>query len=290
MKRNHTWRRGLRLASVTLAAVLPSCSSAAARDEAPRPPVIAIGATDYAFQVPDTMRAGLATFTLRNAGAEVHHLQIIRLDSGKTMDDFRAIMRAEAMPPAWVRLSGGPGAVLPGDSASVTLELVPATYVFLCFIPAADHVPHVAKGMMRVVTVVPPSGDAPAAAAPRADVGMVLADYRFELSGALRAGQQVIEVTNVSRQPHEVAIVRLAPGRTTQEFVAWTNDMKQPAPGRPVGGTTGLLPGERNWLSLDLEPGNYVLLCFVPDPSDGRSHIEHGMVREFTIPSLARAE
>ena len=43
-------------------------------------------------------------------------------------------------------------------------------------------------------------------------------------------------------------------------------------------------------VTVALAPGNHVLLCFASDEGDGRSHVAHGMVREFTIPANLRAE
>jgi hypothetical protein len=47
--------------------------------------------------------------------------------------------------------------------------------------------------------------------------------------------------------------------------------------------------GEEAALTQQLEPGHYVLLCFLDAP-DGRTHIEHGMVREFVVKGDAGAD
>jgi hypothetical protein len=41
--------------------------------------------------------------------------------------------------------------------------------------------------------------------------------------------------------------------------------------------------GETNDIPLDLTPGNYALLCFIPDAKDGKPHIMHGMMKDFTV-------
>jgi hypothetical protein len=30
-------------------------------------------------------------------------------------------------------------------------------------------------------------------------------------------------------------------------------------------------------------PGNYAAICLIPDPASGRSHLELGMIKEFTV-------
>ncbi len=51
-----------------------------------------------------------------------------------------------------------------------------------------------------------------------------------------------------------------------------------------MAGTTALGRGQVATLTLTLPPGAYALLCFVSDATDGRSHIQHGMTRELTVP------
>jgi hypothetical protein len=36
-------------------------------------------------------------------------------------------------------------------------------------------------------------------------------------------------------------------------------------------------------MTLDLVPGDYVLVCYVPDAHDGKPHLAHGMIRELVV-------
>ena len=38
-------------------------------------------------------------------------------------------------------------------------------------------------------------------------------------------------------------------------------------------------------MHVDLQPGRYGLICFLPDRKDGKQHFEHGMVQEFEVGS-----
>jgi hypothetical protein len=47
-----------------------------------------------------------------------------------------------------------------------------------------------------------------------------------------------------------------------------------------------LSPGSSNFLTLDLTPGAYVALCFIPNYAkggDGAPHVAHGMMQAFTV-------
>jgi hypothetical protein len=243
--------------------------------------VVTITATDYAFQAPDTIPAGLTTLRLAAQGQELHHATLIRLDPGKTLADFMQAMQAGGPPPAWMHEVGGPNPPAPGGHAETTQLLEPGEYVVVCFVPSPDGQPHVAKGMVKGLTVVPAAG--PAAAEPVADVVMRLDDYKFTLSTPLTAGRHLIRVENDAEQPHEVSLVRLAPGKTAQEMVSWVEKPEGPPPGEPLGGVAGMRRGTVAYFPVDLTPGEYALVCFIPDHRDGKPHFAHGMIQQVTV-------
>ncbi|MBA3260206.1 MAG: hypothetical protein H0T68_12175 [Gemmatimonadales bacterium] len=41
--------------------------------------------------------------------------------------------------------------------------------------------------------------------------------------------------------------------------------------------------GGVNWIEVDLEPGKYALICFLPDAKDGKPHFTHGMMQEIEV-------
>jgi hypothetical protein len=46
----------------------------------------------------------------------------------------------------------------------------------------------------------------------------------------------------------------------------------------------GLSPGQTNWLDLDVQPGNYIFVCFFPDlTKGGLPHALEGMVTVATV-------
>jgi hypothetical protein len=139
---------------------------------------------------------------------------------------------------------------------------------------------HVAKGMSKTVVVAP--GDN-GASLPTATARMTLVDYDFVLDAPLTAGSHVIEVNTAMGQPHEVVIVRLNPGVSVSQFASWVETMQGPPPGAPMGGTVGLAHGRTNYVHVDLEPGEYGLLCFFPDAKDGLPHVAHGMLKQITV-------
>jgi hypothetical protein len=138
------------------------------------------------------------------------------------------------------------------------------------------------KGMAKEITVVPATSNTSAANIRIAST-MTLVDYGFKFSQPLQAGRQTIRVVNSASQSHELVLVRLAPGKSPADVLAWMEKMEGPPPGAPIGGSTPISQGEENLLELNLTPCDYGLICFVPDSKDGKPHFAHGMVAMVNI-------
>ncbi len=254
-------------------------------------PVVTVHAKDFAFDAPKTIAAGMTSFKLVNDGKELHQMQIVKLEQGKTFADLQAAMKNPTpATPEWLVSVGGPNAAVPGNTVETTLNLEAGNYVIICFIPSpGSTVPHMAKGMIQPLTISAASGiaqaGAPTVAAPTPEVHLVLKDYGFAFSKPLHAGKNVIHVMNEGPQDHEAVMVKLAPGKHIADVNAWvTKDgMKGPPPGQPIDGMGGLAKGRTGIFTANLTPDNYGLICFAPDAKDGKEHSIHGMTSEFTV-------
>lgn len=246
--------------------------------------IVTVTASDYAFVIPDSVASGVTTFRLMNHGAEIHHMQIVRLDSGKTMSDLQTAMQQPGLPPAWAVFVGGVGVIPPHGhgGSSITANLKPGQHVLLCFIPSPDGMPHIARGMVRPF-VVTQAASVVQAGMPKADYILNLYDYNFDFDKPVKAGRRVIQVKNSATQFHEAMLVKLPPNTAVTALTDWmSGGMKGPPPAMPNGGVQAINPGEENFLTVDLEPGDYALYCFVPAP-DGKEHVVHGMLKKFTV-------
>jgi len=275
-------RRSVARASFA-AAMLPFVVAACERETTPPAvQVVTINAADYSFTAPDTIQAGLTRFNLVSAGPSMHHAQLIRIDSGRTFDDLMAAFHNPGPPPVWAVMVGGPNPGAPGDTTAATLGLAAGHYAIICLVPDSMMVPHVALGMGRPLEVV--AHDGAMAAEPTADVEMRLSDYAFSLSATPVAGVRTFRVVNDGPQPHEIFIARLDSGATAQGLVDYVDaGMHGPPPAYPLGGISVLAPGMHAYFTANLTPGRYGLWCFVPDSGDGREHVKHGMMQEFTV-------
>ena len=245
---------------------------------------VTVTASDYTFNAPDTIPAGMTEIRLLNRGTEMHHVMLIRFDAGKNLADLAAAMKPESSFPAWAREVGGPNTPGPGGESNAILRLVAGRYAMICVIPSSDGKPHVMKGMAKEIVVTPAASNTTNANI-RVSSTMTLFDYAFQLSQPLAAGRQTIRVKNTAAQSHEVVFLKLQPGKKVADMLGWMEKMEGPPPGAPIGGTTPMARGEENLITLDLAPGEYGLICFVPDAKDAKPHVMHGMITQLTIPA-----
>ena len=297
----HAARRGV---CIALVAVLAACSTeeetAQQSPYTDAPNVVALAATEYAFQAPDSVPEGWTILRLANHGKEVHYGHMVRLDSSKTVqqlvDAYAEAIRTSGPRPKWVKRFGGPGGTAPGDSSSVTQYLEPGSYVWICPVEDSTGAPHFAKGEFKPF-VVHGAGTAVAnrPAAPEANMVVRLMDYSFAFDSAVTTGPRSIRVVNEGVEPHDLVLMKLVPGRTVADVQRWLNPERarrpdqaaEPAPsletiGMPVGGIAAIGPAMEAFFQADFTPGDYVLLCMATAP-DGRSHIEHGMIRQLKV-------
>jgi hypothetical protein len=258
-----------------------------AQTRAAGPPVVTITATDYAYEAPDTVPAGVTVFRLVNHGDQPHAATIVRLEAGKTLSDYmeayREAHRTGSARPAWASFRGGPIASMHGEG-NVTLHLEPGNYAWVCFVPGPDGAPHLLKhNQAHAFVVRPRTGDTPAPTAPKPTVSLRMLDYSFQLSAPLEAGRHTIRVENGGADYHHVLLFKLRPDKIMQDFRAWLQkDMQGEAPSTYVGAMAELSTGADGYFEVDLTAGEYVLVCLITG-RDEMSHLAKGMIQQIHV-------
>jgi len=273
-----------RLAALSLVMPVMGLLSVGCQPRRSGVPELRIMAYDYGYQMPSHVPAGLVRITLHNAGHDLHEATIARFTNDRgTTALYRDSIRAGVDFPSFAEDVGGARLTMPGDSGVVWLRLRPGHYVVACW--KGDHL---SRGMVHDLFVDPP--DPSRAVPPAASGEIVLTEYAYSITDTLRAGEQVIHVTNRGREEHEADIVRLSSPTALTGYTAWMDSAQVGLPpAMPVGGVGDLLPGAEAWMRVRLEPGRYALLCQVPSTSHGgRPHYKLGMVHEFVVADRGR--
>jgi uncharacterized cupredoxin-like copper-binding protein len=112
--------------------------------ESTRPRLLRLVATDFAFDSPPEVEAGLTRVRLVNHGRAWHYTLMAALPDGATTDDYLIEARSGEDFPASTVDIGGPGLITPGDSAEVVLDLRPGRYALICWY---DN--HLIAGMLQ---------------------------------------------------------------------------------------------------------------------------------------------
>ena len=97
-----------------VALIIASCAVMAA---APAIPEITIRSSDYSFEAPTEVLAGLVTILHENAGHETHHVQILQLKDGVTTDQVIAAL-AQSEDAIFALLKGFPAVLAPQRPAT----------------------------------------------------------------------------------------------------------------------------------------------------------------------------
>lgn len=135
------------------------------------------------------------------------------------------------------------------------------------------------------------SGPEPEAAATIIEEGEGGVGFSFRLDGELRAGPQVVKIINASDQPHFVLAFQYPEPITMDQLMG--SFMFDPSSGATPppdlldesklaeGGYASLQSiGTTQWVVMDLEAGQAILLCFIPDPeAGGVPHAFEGMIQ-----------
>jgi len=291
-------RRGRRVAALTcgllLAGGLVAAAGPATAAVGPAVRTLDVTASDSAGGTVDTyalssdhLTAGLVDVRLHNAGTVDHQVQLIRLHDGVTPDAYlhslllsgggTALVLGDAM--------GGSNAIAPAGFQETWVNLPAGQYVALCFQTGPGGPPHFVKGMFASFTV---AGQGNSAHPPGHVLGTISAfSFGFDMPTVID-GHGLYRFTNTAAtDTHELTLIRLKDGTSAADALAW---IQNPAPTGPppfaesAGGGGAIAPGGELWVRMNLSPGDYVAVCFVPD--DAAPHLPHaalGMVQGFHV-------
>lgn len=247
-------------------------------------PLLRVTTSDYAFDAPAQFTSGLITVQLVNHGPSLHEVSLVRLGAGRTAKEFVDSLKTPGVL-TWTSAAGGVAALLSGDTSSVTQVLEPGNYVLVCGVPDSSGTPHMLKGMVRALTIVPsPTGLRTVAVKSMPhDETVSLTEFAFTPTPTFTAGRHTMLISNDGTMPHSMALLRLAPGASTTKALEWGEKEVGAPPFRLLGGVAALPAGAQALITADLTPGTYSLICFEQDDHDGKMHLAKGMIKEFTV-------
>lgn len=265
---------GLLASAAAAAGVVPAASAATAAGPVPsgsKVVTVTMTASSMALST-DSITAGNTVFKVVSGDGKDHELQIVRLHSGYSLQQFgsdigkafggdvTAIRRVDSH----VSFRGGAETHFRPGYMSVPLKA--ATYYLF------DQV----GNAVRKLTVTGSFQNRPA---PQAQATIKAFTYGFGLNGAL-PHQGWIHEHDQSDQPHFYVFNQVKAGTTSTQV---KNYFKSGAQGKPSfalypntsSGVISPMTGQNFY--LDLPAGRYVVMCFWPDDDTGMPHAFMGM-------------
>jgi hypothetical protein len=270
---------------------------------------LTITATDEGLQLDQTeIEAGRYLVTLNNESANPEvSAGFVQLPEGRTAEDLSYADEIAAGTPipeefpgpveefTWLYetyIAGGPSAVAE-PARQVVLDLPAGNYGVWNEDPFSDL-----PAPALTVTGDPEAtieGPEPEATVTIVEVGEGGQGYSFEVDGELQTGPQIVAVLNASDQPHFIDASQY-PGEISVEQVMGTF-MFDPSGGATpsadmldfeqftfVGWAGTQSIGTTQWVVMDLDPGQVLLSCFIPDPlAEFTPHAFEGMLQIFPV-------
>jgi hypothetical protein len=219
-------------------------------------------------------------------------LLAIPLKAGVTLAQVKKAALSKDAQKAFGPLSGeGSTAGIPflagPESSSTTISQLDAgRYGLICFFAAPDGKPHVAHGMVNLLTV----SKAKSALTPPTDnvVDVTTSDSGIALpNGTLPTSGWAKVTTTAASDPRDLTLARYASETTTfDEANTYVDDFistgKEPAGAAPitvVGNVGSFTTGPVSYLKLDLTPGKYVAVSDTDSDDNGSAQLH----QDFTV-------
>lgn len=113
-------------------------------------------------------------------------------------------------------------------------------------------------------------------------------DYVFTGPEQLESGRQTVRLLNRGRDVHQIQFLALPSGKSITDVERALASRSPSLPNwlRRHGGVNSVAPGDEASVSMQLESGDYLLLCGIPDVA-GRPHAMRGMVRALRVVEAA---
>jgi hypothetical protein len=235
--------------------------------------------TDKGITGPTSAETGKAEITFENNGSKTSDMQLLRVEGKHSPAEVAEALGAagQGQPfPDWFFAGGGAGTT-PSDGGTqvVTEVLEPGTYYAVNTGGPPD------PKRLAKMTVTGEESDEEL----EADSEVDAVDYGFTAKD-LKAGENEILFSNTGQQPHHILASKAIGDGTAadaEKFFKSDGQGKPPLREKGTQDTAVVEGGESQLVTLNLEPGKYILYCFISDRQGGPPHALKGMVDEVQV-------
>ncbi|GAA4281978.1 hypothetical protein [Gaetbulibacter aestuarii] len=251
------------------------------------------------FQSVDTIPSGWNIFKYQNLSDQPHFFLLDKYPEGVTIQNtidevgppfdrcgelIEAGKRDEGLAelanlPEWfgkVVFVGGSGLVSPKETSLTAVKLEPGYYIMECYVKMPEGKFHTSMGMAKAIIVTDEdSGVTP----PEATVNINISSEKgINYDKGITKGKQVFavhyddQIMHENFVGHDVNLAKIESYANLDELEKWMDwshkgGLQTPAPNGVtfLGGVNDMPKGSTGYFTVDLEPGNYVLISEVPN-------------------------
>jgi hypothetical protein len=249
-------------------------------------PAYTVTGHDTFVTMPDVLPDGFARFAFVNAGHGPGEMQLFHVNPGVTDTQVLAAANSKTDLEAIFEMgqaNGGVNTLMPGTREMVVLRLHPGRYVVLNF--NTQGVASILKDFQ--VRRASSSIYSP----PLTQGTVILHDFKITVPYEMTEPEHMLlRVENWGPSSHEMALLRIPAGTQKAHLIhcLLETTVKQDCQSLMssltfAGGMAALAPNTVGRIDLDLSPGTYAALCFVPDAETHMPHFAMGMLAIFTV-------
>jgi plastocyanin len=133
-------------------------------------------------------------------------------------------------------------------------------------------------------TVAPSTSAAPTTVPVPTRIDIVAKEYEWSgVPDELPAGSYPMSFRNEGVQAHEISIFRNPDRIDLHELVALGPEKMKDYVEEVGMLIAGAGTSAQNEITLELTPGEYEVVCFIPDDRDTKPHFDHGMHRKLVV-------
>ena len=262
--------------------------------EAQQIPEVLIEVNDTEFTIPADFPGGIVAVTVQNNSDTELDVSFARLREGTSMAEIQELAEdfmsnlIPILEKTGVMASFNP--VPAGESREIIIDFKTGEFLLDATehteedpLPGAAHI----YGSFTADEIV-------GTVEPQADVTVEMRDFTFIMPDEIKAGELLWQFNNQGEQWHMALMLKPTPGVSMEvmiEAMLQEGEPSGPPPFEFVAdvGVPPISEGERAWLSFELEPGEYLVICPIPDVAamaageEPMAHVEKGMHRVLTV-------
>lgn len=194
-----------------------------------------------------------------------------------------------------VELLGGVAGTASGQTGYVVMDLKPGEYL-LGYETDSDSGDTLQAWPYKLTV----TGTFPSSVTdPKADVVVKMHEMAFDMPDSVASGDRIWEMEDTGAQLHFMDLVSYPDAFTSDQLIATLQSMfaegtpsadaspqadtLDPSKLQDVWSSQLYGAGATNWIELNLPPGHYAALCWIPDEATGQPHVMMGMYKVFDV-------